>query len=282
MRKLDFGDGALIALTDAAPPPVDWTYAFARHAGEFDAPARLRWAPEGRFETRFCAHALVQGGSVTLIDAGLGPGPSPYFDGLGGRLEAALAEAGLGFDRVTRMMFTHFHLDHVGWASRDGRACFPNARYFAPIAELDHWRERGEAAALPHHVAAFTAVIAPLIAQGAIAGLQPGQVAPEGPPLAYRALPGHTPGHCAVTLEDSLRPLAIAGDAWHSPAQIERPDWGHRADADPQAAMASREALARWAHETGAVVAAGHFPERYGLGQVEAAPGGGLRWAPLV
>lgn len=281
MRRLDLDDVALIALTDAAPPPVDWLYAFARHAAEFDAPARRNWAPAGLFETRFCVHALVHGGSVTLVDAGLGPGPSPYFDGLGGRLDVALAEAGLSVDMVSRVMFTHFHLDHIGWASRDGRACFPKARYFAPQAELDHWREFGSEAALPHHVAAFSAAIAPLVAQGLIDGLDPGECVPGGPPLAYRALPGHTPGHSSVVLEEGVRRLAIAGDAWHSPAQIERPDWGHRADADPQAASASRAALARWAHETGAIVAAGHFPERYGFGTVEAGPTGGLRWAPL-
>ena len=85
----------------------------------------------------------------------------------------------------------------------------------------------------------------------------------------------------AVVLEDGVRRLAIAGDAWHSPAQIERPDWGHRADGDPQAAAASRTALARWAHESGAIVAAGHFPEPQGFGTIKATPAGGLCWTPL-
>ena len=281
MRKLDLGDAALLALTDASPAPADWRYAFARHAAEFDSPARLRWAPDGLFETRFCVHALVDGGSVTLVDAGLGPGPSPYFDGLGGRLDAELAAVGLSAGMVTRVMFTHFHLDHVGWASHDGKARFPGARYFAPQAELDHWQRHGPQAALPHHVAAFSAMIAPLLAQGLIEGLQPGQGAPGGGALAYRALPGHTPGHCALVLEDGVRRLAIAGDAWHSPAQIERPDWGHRADGDPQAAAASRAALARWAHESGAIIAAGHFPEPQGFGTIKATPAGGLCWTPL-
>lgn len=281
MRQLDLGEAALFALTDAAPAPADWRYAFAGHAAEFDATARRRWAADGLFHTRFCVHALLQKGEVTLVDAGLGPGPSRYFDGLQGRLDAELAAAGLDRAMVTRVMFTHFHLDHVGWASADGRACFANARYFAPQAELDHWRERGDAAALPHHVAAYSAAIAPLLAQGLLTGLRPGEAAPGGGGLSYKAAPGHTPGHSAVVTETDGRPLVIAGDTWHSPAQIERPDWGHRADGDPAAAILSRTELARWAHATGALVAAGHFPEPQGFGRIEAAPDGGLRWAPL-
>ncbi len=125
MRKIDLGGMALIALTDAQPAPADWTYAFARHAQEVDAPARLRWAPDGLFRTRFTVHALVQDERATLIDAGLGPGPHDYFGGLGGHLDREMAAAGLTPEMIDCVMFTHFHLDHIGWASRDGVPCFP-------------------------------------------------------------------------------------------------------------------------------------------------------------
>lgn len=281
MRKLQFGDATLITLTDARPPPADFRYAFAAHMVEFDAPARQCWAPDGLFQTRFAVHALVHGGAVTLIDAGIGPEPCLYFDGLRGQLDAELAVAGLDAAMVTRVVFTHFHLDHIGWASREGQACFPNARYFAPEAELAHWQRQGEKAALPHHVAAFAKALAPLLAQGLVEAVRPGVPLPGPLPLSCRALPGHTAGHCAVIAEDGTRRLAIAGDTWHSPAQIERPDWGHRADADPQAASASRRAFARWAHDTRAVIAVGHFPEHQAFGTVRAGDDGELSWQPL-
>jgi glyoxylase-like metal-dependent hydrolase (beta-lactamase superfamily II) len=280
MRKIDLGGLALIALTDAQPAPADWTYAFARHAEEVDAPARLRWAPDGLFRTRFTVHALVQDGRATLIDAGLGPGPHAYFDGLGGHLDREMAAAGLAPEMIDCVMFTHFHLDHIGWASRDGVPFFPHARYVAPAAELDHWRAKAGPAALPHHVAAFARSLQPLISRGMIQGLEPGEPAPSPIALSYRALPGHTAGHCAVILEGASRPLAVAGDTWHSPAQVERPDWGHRADRDPEAAVLSRTRFAQWAHEAGALVAAGHFPEEQGFGEIEAT-GESLRWRPL-
>lgn len=280
MRRINIGDVALIALTDAEPAPAEWSYAFARHAEEADAPARHRWAPDGTFRTRFTVHALVQDGRATLIDAGLGPGPHAYFGGLGGQLDREMAAAGVTPEMVDCVMFTHFHLDHIGWASRDGTPCFPNARYVAPAAELAHWRAQGGQAALPHHVAAFERALAPLIARELVLGLEPDQPAPHGIPLSYKALPGHTAGHCAVILERGSRPLAVAGDSWHSPAQIERPDWGHRADSDPQSAVLSRRLLAQWAHDTGALVAAGHFPEEQGIGEIEATAEG-LRWRPV-
>ena len=253
MNRVDLGGVTVLALTDAAPPPADWTYAFPAHAAAADSPARRRWAPDRRFHTRFTVHAVVRAGRVTLVDAGLGPGPSAYFGGLSGRLDRALAEAGLTPDMVDCVMFTHFHLDHVGWASRDGAPCFPRARYVAPSAELAHWQRHGTQSALSHHVAAFEQHIAPLVGQGLLDALPDGQVAPSAAGLTFRSLPGHTPGHAAVVLDAPGAAVAIAGDTWHSPAQVEHPDWCHRADREPHApsdpARASRSGRgmrARW------------------------------------
>ena len=47
--------------------------------------------------------------------------------------------AGLDISSVAHVLFTHFHLDHVGWATNpDGAAIFPNA-ISCPGAELTHW-----------------------------------------------------------------------------------------------------------------------------------------------
>lgn len=282
MRRVELDEITLLALTDVAPPAADWVYAFAAHADEQDTPARRRWAPDGKFHTRFCVHAFVHGGSVTLVDAGLGADSNPYFNGLRGNLEAELAEAGITPDQIDCVMFTHFHLDHVGWASRDGEPFFRNARYLAPAAELTHWRAQGANAAAAHHVAAFERHVAPLIARGLLSSLEPGEPAPSVIPLRYRALPGHTPGHAAVVFETAKVAAVIAGDTWHSPAQIERPDWGHRADRDRHAAVASRIQLAQWAQVNQALVVAGHFPETQGIGRIAAAASGGLVWEPLA
>ena len=281
MRRVELRNVTVLSLTDAEPPPAGWCYAFPGPAAEAGQETRKRWAGDGQFHTRFTVHAFVRSGLVTLVDAGLGPGPSGYFAGLRGRLDQGLAEAGLTPSMVDCVMFTHFHLDHVGWASHGGVPCFPNARYLAPAAELAHWRLHGAAAALPHHTAAFEQHVAPLLVLGLLDGFEDGRLAPGAVPLAYRSVPGHTPGHAAVVFSEGGERAVIAGDAWHSPAQIERPDWCHRADRDPAAAVRARIGLAQWALDTRALVAAGHFPEAWGFGHVVARGDTGTTWQKL-
>lgn len=280
MVRLELDGWTALSLTDAAPQPAPWCHAFPHDPPEADDTAMARHAPDGLFRTRFAVLALRRGAEVALVDAGLGPGPSAYFGGLRGGLDRALAAHGIAPEAVTCVAFTHFHLDHVGWASVGAEPCFPRAAYAAPAAELAHWRASPSQAALPHHVEAFERHVAPLLAKGRIAALEDG-AAPDGwPELSYRAAPGHTPGHSALILQ-AARPLLAAGDSWHSPVQIERPHWCHRADRDRAAAVASRRALADWAVETGAIIAAGHFPPGQEFGRIIAAPEGGHRFLAL-
>jgi glyoxylase-like metal-dependent hydrolase (beta-lactamase superfamily II) len=98
--------------------------------------------------------------------------------------------------------------------------------------------------------------------------------------ISYRAAPGHTPGHSAVEIAGE-RTVLIAGDAWHSPAQIAEPAWCHRADRDQAQARASRVALAEWALDNDVIVAAGHFPEHVCFGSIRAGRESGLIFDPV-
>ncbi len=284
MRQLDLSDGALFTFTDAAPPPATLAYSFpdADLAGH---PMVVRtWLPDERFHTRFAVFALEQRGQIVLIDAGLGPGPSPYFDGLTGCLPDELSRAGIDVAAVSHVLFTHFHLDHVGWAADSkGFPAFPNAKYHVPRAELDHFRLHGASAALPHHVEAFERSLAPLIAAGLIQPQDPARPILElgNFRVAYRAIPGHTPGHNAVEIA-GRETVLIAGDAWHSPAQIAVPEWCHRADRDPAQARQSRRALAQWAQDRDAIVASGHFLETVCFGRIGAGEGTGHKYRPIT
>lgn len=271
MRWIEVSGGALFTLTDAVPAPAAWSYAFpaAHPADRPDVAAR--WLPDAMFRTRFAVTALQHEGRIVLVDAGLGSEPSPYFDGLSGRLPEEMRAARLDPAAVECVLFTHFHLDHIGWAAdARGDPCFPNARYRAPATELAHWRENSADAALPHHVEAFGRRIAPLLRAGRLeAATEDGPAAALGPlEVFYRAAPGHTAGHHVVVITGARDTILIAGDAWHSPAQIAVPDWCHRADRDPAAACQSRTALMRWACDEGTIVMAGHFPEDISIGQI--------------
>ena len=283
MRQLNLPDGVLFTFTDTAPPPAAWTYSFP-DADPADHPDLVRrWLPDGQFHTRFAVFALKQDDNIVLIDAGLGPQPSPYFNGLVGHLDDELRRAGIDFVDVAHVVFTHFHLDHVGWAVQaDGTPMYPNALYHAPRAELAHWSMHGSNAALPHHVEAYERSLAPLIQMGRIMPEEPGQpiAVLNDMSIAYSAAPGHTAGHHAVAIMGQDKVL-IGGDAWHSPIQIAVPEWCHRADRDPAQAQLSRRALAEWAYQENAIVAAGHFPEDICFGRIRAGRDTSLEFHPI-
>src|SRR3954447_16426370 len=84
---------------------------------------------------------LIRGGSagrVVLVDVGLG-----HFKmngrALGGRLLESLAAHGVKPSDVTDVMFSHLHLDHVGWASDEGKVVFENATYRCDQRDWDYW-----------------------------------------------------------------------------------------------------------------------------------------------
>lgn len=243
MRKIDAGDWQVATLTDCAPAPALCSYSFP--AARLDEqPEAARWFPERRFHTRFAPFLLRGPAGDVLVDCGMGPACA-YFPGLAGRLPERLTEAGSSLDAIVAVVFTHLHVDHVGWAP-----LLPNARFFVGAEEWARWPEYRA-----HHVAAVAECVVPLGAR-----LQVGGALPDG--LHWLPAPGHTPGHQAVLVREHV---LVAGDTWHNPAQIEVPAWCHRADGDPALAVATRTRIAGLARSERWVVAAGHFVDAFGM-----------------
>ncbi len=71
------------------------------------------------------------------------------------------------------------------------------------------------------------------------------------------AAPGHTPGHLAVVIGDSL---LWAGDAIVSPLNAPHPEWVSAADMDPSGSEATRRALLARAADEELTLAASHLP----------------------
>jgi glyoxylase-like metal-dependent hydrolase (beta-lactamase superfamily II) len=269
MRQIDLDGLRLFALTDCAPAPAECAYSFPDAALADRPEVAARWFGEGCFRTRFGPFLLRGGGGDVLVDCGLGPGDVGYFPNLRGDLPAALAAAGSSLAAIADVVFTHLHVDHVGWAPH-----LPHARFHVAAAEWAHWSGLG-AAGLPHHTEAVARCVAPLAAAGRLATLA--SDAEPVPGLRLLAATGHTPGHHAVLVGGRV---LIAGDAWHNPAQIAVPAWCHRADMDKPEAMATRTRLAAMARDRGWIVAAGHFTDENAFGRIAAGPQG-LAFAPL-
>jgi len=95
---------------------------------------------------------------------------------------------------VDLVVFTHLHVDHVGWALADGEPFFPRARYVAHSAEFDYF---GTTAA---DVLEIRDDLIELRRAGRVEAVDGGGEVHPG--VVIRPLPGHTPGHCGVEVKD--------------------------------------------------------------------------------
>ena len=266
-RLLELRGTRVWALTDCAPAPQRWGEAFpdANPAARPDLSAR--WIADGLFHTRFGPFLLRHAGRTVLVDAGMGPGPVAYFPGLAGTLLEGLARIGVAAGEIDTVVFTHLHVDHVGWAcGAGGRPTFPAARYLVAEPEWRHWSEMGENAGRAHHVEAVRRCVWPLATAGRLSIVASDTEIAPGAWL--RAARGHSPGHHVLEVDCAGRKLLLAGDLWHSAGQIGEPAWCHRADMDPAAAVTTRRRVAAWVAAEGAVLGAGHLPIDIAFGEI--------------
>lgn len=169
-----------------------------------------------------------------------------------GRLEQAMAEAGIDPASITILALTHTHQDHVhGLLTPDGRALFPNLKAIViPEAAMESFFAET-------HLAQFQPLLKP-IGNGE-------QVAER---LRAVALPGHAPGHTGYAFDTNEDRFLFFGDIVHVPAlQFSNPafSWGY--DDDQPTARATRIKVFHDAAEAGTWIAGAHLG-RPGVGRV--------------
>jgi glyoxylase-like metal-dependent hydrolase (beta-lactamase superfamily II) len=198
---------------------------------------------------------LVRDGDrVVLIDTGAG-GRMGTQDKLVGSLRAA----GIDPTRITDILISHAHGDHVGGlVGADGSLTFPNAVVRISEPEWEYMKagaaKAGEAALL----AAVTPRVQPF-APGA-------QVTPS---IRAVALTGHTPGHSGYEIISGTERLLYIGDAMHSSViSVQRPDWVNGWDTDSAAGVATRQGLLERGAAGSQRIYGVHFPFP-GLGRFE-------------
>ena len=127
-------------------------------------------------------------------------------------LAERMREAGLSAEMVTHVVITHFHADHMG-----NVAMFPSAEF---IVGPGNW---------PSHVGSATCQLGegwrPTIASyadGPVAGFDVSQILGPDSNIRMVPLPGHTPGHAGVVVQDGDRAWLLAGDATFDYDQTER------------------------------------------------------------
>ncbi|HHY3019316.1 TPA: MBL fold metallo-hydrolase [Enterobacter hormaechei subsp. steigerwaltii] len=191
-----------------------------------------------------------------LIDSGAGG-----INGWGGRLQVALAAAGIDPLQIDTLLLTHAHPDHIGGLAGPLQTpVFRNVQQlFVHEKELAFWRDETISAGAPDAFKPFFEV-----ARNAFSAyddkLVPFREEAILPGIQTVPLFGHTPGHTGYLLGDEKESLLIWGDIVHFPhIQVAQPDVTIAFDSDPAAAAAIRSKVLDRAASDNLAVSSMHF-----------------------
>jgi glyoxylase-like metal-dependent hydrolase (beta-lactamase superfamily II) len=172
-----------------------------------------------------------------------------------------LAAVGVTPDRVDLVVFTHLHVDHVGWNTRlvDGRwtPTFPRARYLFVRREWEFWREEYRRPSFTDDPY-YEDSLRPVLEAGLVDFVEPDHVLDEG--VELEPTHGHTPGHVAVRVRGGGREAVMSGDLMHTAVQCAEPDWSSCFCVDPEASRRTRRAFLDRCADTDTLVLPAHFP----------------------
>lgn len=222
-------------------------------------------ADSGEFSLDMGGFLLRTGELNILVDAGVGNDkqrPIPAFHQRQDDWLGALAAAGVAAEDVDLVLFTHLHVDHVGYATtlRDGTwvPTFPKATYRTTAAELDFW---GGPAAAPIYTKLgdyFADSVRPLLDAGVLTVTAPDeQVAPG---ISFVPAAGHTPGNVCVDVRSAGARAIFCGDMVHHPLQLAHPSWSTNFCVDKPVAARARERLLAEVADTDVLLVPSHFP----------------------
>lgn len=193
---------------------------------------------------------VIAGDSQTiLVDTGLGPDMNPDAPG---KLTDRLGAEGFTPEGIDVVIFTHLHLDHVGWNFREGRETFPKARYVVQQVDWEFFKPQAD-------VPAVQAQVLPLERTGRLE-LVSGETQFTSQ-ITLVPTPGHTPGHQSIIVTGGEQRAFIAGDVGHHPAQAQETAWRVGFDNDPALASETRERVMAQLERDGDHACFGHFPK---------------------
>ncbi|MDR1376529.1 MAG: MBL fold metallo-hydrolase [Synergistaceae bacterium] len=240
-----------------------------------DAAMMEKYAPSGTYPTAVNAFLVRTADRLVLVDAGFGRELFTNLEKLGGDPE-----------RITAVLLTHMHGDHIGGLLVDGKVAFPKAKVYLARQERDYWGSEEIMNTLPEgQRGGFRNAQKVLAAYGdAVQTFEPGELGSNLesllPGIGAIAAFGHTPGHTLYMLESDGAKLLIWGDLTHAMAiQMPVPQVTMTYDVDPQTAAATRLAVLKYVAEEKIPVAGMHVPYP-GIGNVTAASDGGYNFAP--
>jgi len=225
-----------------------------------------RWFdPEAdRLVLRVQSYVIETPRTTILVDTGVGNGKTgrrretwnngdwPYLENMAG--------AGYTPDDIDVVVFTHIHVDHVGWNTHlvDGKwlPTFTGARHLFVADELAD-AERKSVADPVRFGAIWADSIQPVIDAGLVDTVPTDHRLDKSVRLG--PAPGHTGHHAAVWIEDGGQHAVVSGDVMHHPVQGRYPQFNSVHCEAPEIAKVTRRRVLDRCAEAGAVVMPIHF-----------------------
>lgn len=250
------------AQTDGIPPvlffPDATSELIAQHATAIPAGA----ADEaGNVSMRVQAFVVETHGRLIVVDPCIGngkPRQMPFWSDQNWPFMERFRAAGFDPAEVDLVVYTHLHVDHVGWSTHkvDGRwvPTFLKARHLFVTPELEFLRstDEGDNPAIDEDSVSpiFDAGLADMIEIDADLGMG----------LQLEPTVGHTPGHASLWVESAGERALITGDFIHHPVQCAEPALAFVSDADPAQAQATRLAMLGRLADEAPLTLGTHFP----------------------
>jgi glyoxylase-like metal-dependent hydrolase (beta-lactamase superfamily II) len=252
---------------------------FVRNAplAEVQAAATAAFLPADRQVIPFTITFVSRGDTLAVFDAGNGVTPA---GATAGRMIANMAAAGIDPARVTHVIHSHFHGDHVnGLLNAEGGRAFPNAAILVPQPEWAWWTTEANQTRSPEGQRATFANVARRFApyQGRVTPFAPG--AEVIPGITSMAAPGHTPGHTIFRVADGDAQMMFLADLTNRPEiMMANPDWQIVFDFDGDAAAATRRRVLDMVATDRIRVTGYHYP--FPANGYVARQGNGFRFVP--
>jgi glyoxylase-like metal-dependent hydrolase (beta-lactamase superfamily II) len=240
-HRFKVGDIEVTTVFDGAVAR-DHNPGFVKNASVDDVKAALKAAnlPEDKVPNSYTVTVVKIGDQTVMFDAGNPRGGSPDSGHLTDNLKAAGIDAG----KLSAIVITHFHPDHIyGLMTKDNAQVFGETPIVVPEAEYKFWSDP----AVIEKLAEGRRGIAQRVQATMPNWKNLQQVADDKDAVAgVRAVasPGHSPGHTSYLVSAGNAQVMVLGDITNIPAfNMRNPGWHISFDQDAEMAEATRRRI---------------------------------------
>jgi glyoxylase-like metal-dependent hydrolase (beta-lactamase superfamily II) len=183
---------------------------------------------------------IRSGADLILVDTGSGANFQPT----AGKLAENLEAAGIDKAKITHVVFTHAHPDHL-WGTIDdfNELRFPNAGYFVSEAEWNFWMDADLIRKMPDAMHGFVVGAQRNLARikDRVKAVKPDENIVNGVRVLDTA--GHTPGHISLEIAGGDGLIVVGDVVPHTAVSFAHPEWRFAFDAIPELAVVARRQL---------------------------------------